>query len=79
MTENEQRPEQEQPAKVKKNKPKWFVGLSAIVLLGLGVGSYNYLMAGSTTQKTSMEEPTTKNLRVKNQKNMIHSKKYLQK
>ena len=60
MTENEQRPEQEQPAKVKKNKPKWFVGLSAIVLLGLGVGSYNYLMAGSTTQKTSMEEPTTK-------------------
>lgn len=74
MTENEQNNVEEQSTEVKKNRPKWFVGISAIVLLGLGVGSYNYLMADSTTQKADTQEQAPSTIKDSTEKKSSGSK-----
>ncbi|MEK4153408.1 immunoglobulin-like domain-containing protein [Carnobacterium sp. FSL E2-0243] len=56
----------ENPKEQISKKNKWFVGISTVILLGLGVGSYNYLMAPNTnTTKSDTKKNDTNNSRLK--------------
>lgn len=62
MSEENNENQKEQISK----KNKWFVGISTVILLGLGVGSYNYLMAPNTnTTKSDTKKNDTNNSRLK--------------